>query len=158
MTAVLTPGETPWTARYVTHAPEAVSAFLARHPFLVPVLTDAMGPLVDAFGAETPFVVAVETDPEVAGWTELVNQSRHDARRRLEDEVRRLGAEGVVVAGLQMRVRTRDCPAAVGRRDHIAEVTLTGTAIAGFSCAGRRQAGPRLAVMSVDPRRRQGRM
>ena len=58
---------------------------------------------------------------EVAGWTELVNQSRHDARRRLEDEVRRLGAEGVVVAGLQMRVRTRDCPAAVGRRDHIVD-------------------------------------
>jgi uncharacterized protein YbjQ (UPF0145 family) len=95
---------------------------------------------------------------EVAGWTELVNQSRHDARRRLEDDVRRLGAEGVVIAGLQMRVRTRDCPAAVGRHDHIVEVTLTGTAIAGFSRAGRRHAGPRLAVMSLDPRRRQGRM
>ena len=100
----------------------------------------------------------VSGNVEVAGWTELVNQSRYDARRRLEDDVRRLGAEGVVIAGLQMRVRTRDCPAAVGRRDHIAEVTLTGTAIAGFSCAGRRQAGPQLAVMSVDPRRRQGRM
>jgi hypothetical protein len=57
-----------------------------------------------------------------------------------------------------MQVRTRDCPAAVGRRDHIAEVTLTGTAIARFSGAGRRHAGPPLAVMSVDPRRRQGRM
>ena len=100
----------------------------------------------------------VSGNVEVAGWTELVNQSRYDARRRLEDDVRRLGAEGVVIADLQMRVRTRDCPAAVGRRDHIAEVTLAGTAIAGFSCAGRRQAGPRLAVMSVDPRRRQGRM
>jgi len=95
---------------------------------------------------------------EVAGWTELVNQSRHDARRRLEDDVRQLGAEGVVIAGLHMRVRTRDCPAAVGRHDHIAEVTLTGTAIAGFSRTGRRHAGPRLAVISVDPRRRQGRM
>jgi uncharacterized protein YbjQ (UPF0145 family) len=100
----------------------------------------------------------VSGNVEVAGWTELVNQSRHDARRRLEDDVRRLGAEGVVIAGLQMRVRTRDCPAAAGRRDHIAEVTLTGTAIAGFSRTGRRHAGPRLAVMSVDPRRRQGRM
>jgi uncharacterized protein YbjQ (UPF0145 family) len=89
---------------------------------------------------------------EVADWTELVNQSRHDARRRLEDDVRQLGAEGVVIAGLQSRVRARDCPAAVGRRDHIAEVTLTGTAIAGFSRAGRRHAGPRLAVMSLDPR------
>jgi uncharacterized protein YbjQ (UPF0145 family) len=42
---------------------------------------------------------------EVAGWTELVNESRHDARRRLEDEVRRFGAEGVVIAAMQMRVR-----------------------------------------------------
>jgi uncharacterized protein YbjQ (UPF0145 family) len=58
---------------------------------------------------------------EVAGWIELVNQSRHDARRALEGDVRRLGAEGVVIAG--MRVRERDCPAAAGRRDHIVEVT-----------------------------------
>jgi hypothetical protein len=43
----------------------------------------------------------------------------------------------------------------VGRRDHIVEVTLTGTAIAGFSRAGRRHAGPALAVMSLDPQRRQ---
>ena len=71
MTAVLTLGETRWTTRYVTHDPEAVNAFLARHPFLVPVLTDALGPLADAFGAETPLVVAVERDPEVAGWEEL---------------------------------------------------------------------------------------
>ena len=71
MATVLTLGETPWTARYVTHASEAVSAFLARHPFLVPVLTDALGPLADAFGAETPLVVAVERDPEVAGWEDL---------------------------------------------------------------------------------------
>jgi uncharacterized protein YbjQ (UPF0145 family) len=92
---------------------------------------------------------------EVAGWTELMNESRHDARRRLEDEVRRFGAEGVVIAAMQMRVRERDCPVTVGRRDHIVEVTLTGTAIAGFSRAGRRHAGPALTVMSLDPQRRQ---
>ena len=33
---------------------------------------------------------------EVAGWTELVGQSRHDARDQLDSEVRRLGGEGVV--------------------------------------------------------------
>ena len=95
---------------------------------------------------------------EVAGWTELVNRSRHDARRRLEQDVRRLGGEGVVITGMQMRVRERDCPATVGRRDHIAEVTLTGTAIARFSRRRPASRRPRLAVMSVDPRRRQGRM
>lgn len=71
MPAVLALGETQCTAQYVTHDPEAVGAFLTRHPFLVPVLTEALGPLGDAFGTDTPLVVAVETDPEVAGWEEL---------------------------------------------------------------------------------------
>jgi uncharacterized protein YbjQ (UPF0145 family) len=92
---------------------------------------------------------------EVAGWTALVNESRHDARRRLEDDVRRLGAEGVVIAAMQMRVRERDCPVTVGRRDHIVEVTLIGTAIVGFCRAARRHAGPTGAVMSLDQQRRQ---
>ncbi len=93
---------------------------------------------------------------EIAGWTGLVSQSRHDARRQLEDDVRRLGAEGVVIARMQLRVRERDCPDAVGRRDHIVEATLIGTAIVRFSRTGQRQsAGPALAVMSLDPQRRQ---
>ena len=91
---------------------------------------------------------------EVAGWTELVNQSRRDARRQLEQDVGRLGGEGVVITGVQMRVRERDCPATVGRRDHIVEVTLTGTAIARFSRAGQGPAGPALTVMPLGPRRR----
>jgi uncharacterized protein YbjQ (UPF0145 family) len=92
---------------------------------------------------------------EVVGWTELVNESRHDARRQLESDVRRLGAEGVVIAASQMRVRERDCPVTVGRRDHIVEATLIGTAIARFSRAGQHLAGPALAIMSLDPQRRQ---
>jgi hypothetical protein len=39
----------------------------------------------------------------------------------------------------------------VGRRDHVAETTLIGTAIASFSPAGRRHARAALAVMSLDP-------
>ena len=92
---------------------------------------------------------------EVTGWTALVNQTRQDARRRLEDDVRRLGAEGVVIAGMQVHARERDCPVAVGRRDHIVEVTLTGTAIVGFSHAGPSHAAPALAVMPLGPRPRQ---
>ncbi len=86
---------------------------------------------------------------EVAGWSDLVNQSRHDARRQLEQDVRRLGGEGVVITGMQMRVHERDCPATVGRRDHIVEVTLTGTAIAGFSRASQCPAGPGLTIMPL---------
>ena len=92
---------------------------------------------------------------EVAGWTDLVSQTRHDARRQLESDVKRLGAEGVVIATMQMGVRQRDCPAAVGRRDHIVEATLIGTAVARFSSARQRPDGPALAIMSLDPQRRQ---
>jgi uncharacterized protein YbjQ (UPF0145 family) len=92
---------------------------------------------------------------EVVGWTDLVSQSRHDARCQLESDVKRLGAEGVVIAAMQMRVRQRDCPAAVGRYDHVVEAALIGTAVAKFSPAGQRPDSPALAVMSLDPQRRQ---
>jgi uncharacterized protein YbjQ (UPF0145 family) len=92
---------------------------------------------------------------EVAGWTELVSQSRHDARRQLESDVRRLGADGVVIATMRMRVRERDCPAAAGRRDHIVEATLIGTAVARFSRAGQRRDGPALPIMPLGPQRSQ---
>jgi uncharacterized protein YbjQ (UPF0145 family) len=91
---------------------------------------------------------------EVAGWTELVSESRHDARRLLESDVARLGGEGVVVAAMRLRVRERDCPVQVGRHDHVVEATFVGTAIVRFSRAGRRPAWPTLAVMSLDPQRR----
>ena len=88
---------------------------------------------------------------EVTGWTELVNEARHDARRQLESEVERLGAEGAVIADMRLRVSQRACPVTVGRRDHVVETTLIGTAIASFSPAGRRHAGPALAVLPVNP-------
>jgi uncharacterized protein YbjQ (UPF0145 family) len=84
---------------------------------------------------------------EVAGWTKLVNQARQHARRELQSDVSRIGAEGVVIAAMQLRVSQRDCPAVVGGRDHIAEATLIGTAIARFAGAGR---GPALTVMPLD--------
>jgi uncharacterized protein YbjQ (UPF0145 family) len=92
---------------------------------------------------------------EVGAWTELVNESRRDARRQLESDVRRLGAEGVVIAAMQLQVSQRDCPVTVGRRDHVVEATLIGTAIARFSRGQRSQAGPALAVMPLGPQRRQ---
>ncbi|MGH3262784.1 MAG: heavy metal-binding domain-containing protein [Trebonia sp.] len=86
---------------------------------------------------------------EVAGWTELVNGVRRDARRRMEQDVQRLGAEGVVTADMQMRVRQRDCPVAVGRHDHIVEVTFLGTAIAGFSTSNHPHAAAPLTIMPL---------
>ena len=90
---------------------------------------------------------------EMAGWTELVNRSRREARRRLEEDIRRIGAEGVVTADMEIRARQRDCPVATGRRDHVVEVTFIGTAIARFATADRGHAGPALAVMPLGARR-----
>jgi uncharacterized protein YbjQ (UPF0145 family) len=92
---------------------------------------------------------------EVAGWTDLVSQSRQDARHQLENDVKRLGAQGAVIAAMPMRVRQRDCPAAAGRHDHIVEATLIGTAVAQFAQAGQRHDSPALSVMPLDPERRQ---
>ena len=72
---------------------------------------------------------------EVVGWTDVVNQSRRDARDRLDLDVQRLGAEGAVVASMQLRVTVRDCPAQPGRRDHIVEASILGTAVAKFARA-----------------------
>ena len=54
-----------------------------------------------------------------------------------------------------MRVRERDCPAAEDRRDHIVEATLIGTAIARFHARPQAAERPSLAIMSLDPQRRQ---
>jgi uncharacterized protein YbjQ (UPF0145 family) len=86
---------------------------------------------------------------EMAGWTTMVNLARQGARDRLGEDIRRLGAEGAVIAGMVMHAHARDCPVAVGRRDHIAEVTLTGTAIVRFAQADRAPAGPVRTVMPV---------
>jgi uncharacterized protein YbjQ (UPF0145 family) len=96
---------------------------------------------------------------EVSGYTDLVNQSRHDARSQLERDVTRMGGEGVVVKTMDMRIRERECPMQEHRRDHIAEVTIIGTATARFTRA-RDRLGPgrgegSLAILSLDPQRRQ---
>jgi uncharacterized protein YbjQ (UPF0145 family) len=91
---------------------------------------------------------------EVLGYTEVVNHTRHDARGQLERDVARHGADGVVVQEMNVRVSERECPVQEGRRDHIVEATIIGTAIAKFS--GRQPVErPPLAIMSLDPKRRQ---
>ena len=90
---------------------------------------------------------------EVQGYTDLVNATRHDARHQLEQDVARHGADGVVLQQMDVRVGEHECPVQEGRRDHVLEATIIGTAIARF---GRRAAPPPpLAIMSLDPQRRQ---
>jgi uncharacterized protein YbjQ (UPF0145 family) len=94
---------------------------------------------------------------EVTGYTDLVNESRHDARIQLDRDVARMGAQGVVVKTMDIRIRDRECPMTEHRKDHIAEVTIIGTAITKFTRSRARAAGRAgsLAILSLDPQRRQ---
>jgi uncharacterized protein YbjQ (UPF0145 family) len=92
---------------------------------------------------------------EVAGYTELVNDARHDARQQLSKDVSKLGGEGVVIADMDLLVRERECPAQEGGRDHIIEATNIGTAIVRFSRQHDTRRQGSLAIMSLDPQRRQ---
>ena len=56
---------------------------------------------------------------EVVGYTELVNDVRHDGRVQLQKDVRRLGADGVVISRMDLRVHERECPVQEHGKDHI---------------------------------------
>jgi uncharacterized protein YbjQ (UPF0145 family) len=87
---------------------------------------------------------------EVPAYTDLLAQVRQDARSRLEQAVRGLGADGVVVSAMTLHVRSDACRAHPGGTDHFAEAVITGTAVTRF--ADRRKAAwpPSLAVLSLD--------
>ncbi len=92
---------------------------------------------------------------EVTGYTDLINETRHDARDQLHRDVRALGAEGVVIQSMDPQVGEHECPAQEGARDHVAEVTIVGTAITHFKKSNRAAEQPSLAILSLDPQRRQ---
>jgi uncharacterized protein YbjQ (UPF0145 family) len=87
---------------------------------------------------------------EVPSYTSLMVNVRQDARSRLEETVRGLGAEGVVVSAMTLRVRSGECHAHRAGADHFAEAVITGTAVARF--AGRPGAArpPSLAVLPLN--------
>jgi len=92
---------------------------------------------------------------EVSGYTELVNATRHDARLQLERDVARHGADGVVLQDMTVRIGEHECPMQEGRRDHVVEAMIIGTAIAHFGRRRHPELPPPLAIMSLDPQRRQ---
>ena len=92
---------------------------------------------------------------EVPAYTGLMTRVRQHARDRLAQSVRGLGADGVVVSAMTLRVRSDPCHAHAAAADHFAEAVTTGSAVARF--AGRNKAAPPpgLAVMHLDAGARQ---
>jgi uncharacterized protein YbjQ (UPF0145 family) len=84
---------------------------------------------------------------EVPTYTGVVSAARAGARDRLELSVRGLGADGVVVSALTLRLRSDRCHAHAAATDHFAEAVMTGTAVARIG--GTKTGGPRpgLAVL-----------
>jgi len=87
---------------------------------------------------------------EVPAYTDLMVQVRQDARIRLEQAVRGLGADGVVVSAMTVHVRSDACRAHAGGTDHFAEAVITGTAVARFADRRKTAPPPSLAVLPLD--------
>ena len=67
---------------------------------------------------------------EIGAYTELVNQTRADARMLLQRRIHAVGADGAVIA--TMGLSTWEIEPGEGHTDHIAEATITATAITQF--------------------------
>lgn len=87
---------------------------------------------------------------EVPGYTQLINNARHDARNQLMKDAQRHGGDGVVVDEVSLRIGERECPTYQGGRDHIAEAFLLGTSIARFERSHREPAPRALSIMRLD--------
>jgi uncharacterized protein YbjQ (UPF0145 family) len=86
----------------------------------------------------------------VPAYTDLMVQVRQDARIRLEQAVRGLGADGVVVSAMTVHVRSDACRAHAGGTDHFAEAVISGTAVARFADQRKTAPPPSLAVLPLD--------
>ncbi|WP_169739961.1 heavy metal-binding domain-containing protein [Actinospica robiniae] len=87
---------------------------------------------------------------EVPGYTQLINNARHDARNQLLKDARQHGGDGVVVDEVDLRIGERECPGYEGQRDHIAEAFLLGTSVARFDRTHREPAPQALTIMRLD--------
>jgi uncharacterized protein YbjQ (UPF0145 family) len=85
---------------------------------------------------------------EVSGYTELVQQVRHDARVRFGARVKAVGADGALVSRTTLHVHEQE--PSDGHVDHVAEASVFGTALARF----RRGSTPARRTLTVMPLRR----
>jgi uncharacterized protein YbjQ (UPF0145 family) len=87
---------------------------------------------------------------EVPAYTDLMVYARQEARSRLQQTIRGLGADGVVVSAMTLHVRSDACQARPPGTDHFAEAVITGTAVARFADQRKAAPAPGLAVLRLD--------
>jgi uncharacterized protein YbjQ (UPF0145 family) len=88
---------------------------------------------------------------EVRGYSQLIRETRRDARVQLEQAVAAQGADGVVVDEMTLHIGERECPTEEGSRDHMAEATIMGTTIAAFARSPDAGGWGPLTIMPLNP-------
>jgi uncharacterized protein YbjQ (UPF0145 family) len=88
---------------------------------------------------------------EVRGYSDLVRDTRRDARKQLEKAVADQGADGAVVDEITLHIGDRECPTEEGMHDHVAEAAIMGTTITSFDRSpGTGERAP-LTIMHLNP-------
>jgi len=73
------------------------------------------------------------SNTEITGQTQLVQATRHMARKRLREEAAHVGGTGVVIRNSELRVWHQSCSnGGEHQHDHVAEAVYIGTAITQF--------------------------
>jgi uncharacterized protein YbjQ (UPF0145 family) len=88
---------------------------------------------------------------EVKGYSNLVRDTRRDARQQLELAIAGQGADGVVVDEMTLHLGERECPAEEGMHDHVAEASILGTTIAAFGTSAAAASRAPLTIMHLNP-------
>jgi hypothetical protein len=123
-------------------------------PLPRPFTTELSGPDFAKLLAGGWVAAGIALGISVAGLHDnLLSCVRQDARNRLEQTIRALGADGVVVPAMTLHVRSDQCRAHPSGTDHFAEAVITGTAVARFAGRPEGAVAPSLAVLSLDPGR-----
>lgn len=91
---------------------------------------------------------------EVTGYTELVTQVRADARQQFARDIASTGADGAIVSHMGLHIWSIE--PGENHRDHVAECTVIGTAVARFH-PGTAHPGRSLMIMPLTTRKRTGR-
>jgi uncharacterized protein YbjQ (UPF0145 family) len=88
---------------------------------------------------------------EVWVYSDVVRDTRRDARKQLEKAVADHGADGVVADQMTLHLGERECPTQERMRDHVAEVAILGTAIVSFNRSRETGDESPLTIMRVNP-------
>lgn len=87
---------------------------------------------------------------EIAGYTELVQETRAQLRRELHENLTTLGGVGLVTRSMRLRIDELECPNGDSGVDHVAEASIHGTALLPFRRAAATRVPSPLRILRLD--------